>query len=72
MRRPQEPEHHRALRRRLAVLTAEHRDLDDKIREVEQNAYVDQITIRRLKKRKLQLRDEIVRIKSDLIPDLNA
>ena len=72
MREPLEPERHRALRRRLELLAAEHRTLDEEIVALSEANYVDQIAIQRLKKRKLQLRDEIERVKSALIPDLNA
>lgn len=69
---PLEPEKHRALRRRLELLTAEHRALDEEIRALAGASYVDQIGLRRLKKQKLHLREEIERIKSAMIPDLNA
>jgi hypothetical protein len=72
MREPLEPERRRALRRRLEVLTAEHRALDAEIGAFEASTYVDQLGVRRLKKRKLLLREEIERLKSALIPDLNA
>ncbi|MGH8224903.1 MAG: YdcH family protein [Gammaproteobacteria bacterium] len=69
---PLEPEKHRALRRRLELLSAEHRALDEEINALAGTPYVDQLGLRRLKKHKLQLREEIERIKSALIPDLNA
>lgn len=69
---PLEPEKHRALRRRLELLTAEHRALDEKIKTLSAVPNPDQIGLRRLKKNKLELREEIEHIKSDLIPDLNA
>lgn len=72
MHRPLEPERRRALRRRLEQLSAEHRLLDEQILTLQAETYVDQIGVRRLKKRKLQLRDEMERVKSLLIPDLNA
>lgn len=72
MHRPLEPEDRRALRRRLELLSSEHRLLDEQIAALEAEPYVDQIGLRRLKKRKLHLRDEIERVKSLLIPDLNA
>lgn len=67
-----EPEDLRALRKRLQKLQSEHRALDERIRVCESAPYADQIGLRRLKKRKLFLRDEIEKIRSDLIPDLNA
>lgn len=72
MREPLEPERRRALRRRLELLSAEHRALDGEISACETAPYVDQISVRRLKKRKLLIREEIERLRSALIPDLNA
>lgn len=60
------------LHQRLESLRLEHRDLDDAITALEENAYVDQLQLRRMKKRKLQLKDAIARLESRLIPDLNA
>ena len=56
----------------LAHLKDEHRDLDDAIHALTQRAVPDMIQIQRLKKRKLQLRDEIIRIESKLLPDIIA
>lgn len=61
-----------AIREQLAALKVEHRDLDDIIHQMSLNAYQDQLQVRRLKKRKLQLKDAIERLESKLIPDLNA
>ncbi|NIR59561.1 MAG: DUF465 domain-containing protein [Gammaproteobacteria bacterium] len=61
-----------ALRRRLAELQAEHRDLDDAITRLAEDPAMDQIRLRRMKKRKLQLKDAIARLESMLIPDLDA
>ena len=72
MNGPLEPEQERALNQRLRELRAEHRTLDEDIGMLEMAPYVDQIQLRRLKKRKLFLRDEIEKIRSALIPDLNA
>lgn len=69
---PLEPRQQRAMHQRLHELQAEHRALDDRIRVLEDAIYIDQISLRRLKKRKLSLRDEIEQIRSALIPDLNA
>lgn len=60
------------LRERLDQLILEHRDLDDVITTLAEGVYPDQLQIRRLKKRKLALRDIIERIQSTLIPDLGA
>lgn len=61
-----------ALKERLEELKAEHRDLDDAIMALSQRAVPDMIQIQRLKKRKLQLRDEITMIESKLMPDIIA
>ena len=62
----------RMLVEKLESLRMEHRDLDDAIARMEQGPYVDQLQLRRLKKRKLQLKDFIALIESRLIPDLDA
>lgn len=60
------------LRRRLTELRVEHQDLDAAISALAASPAVDQIQLRRLKKRKLQLKEAIERLQSRLIPDLNA
>ncbi len=50
----------------------EHRDLDDIIHHLTQSDYPDQLQIKRLKKRKLRLKDNIQLIESRLIPDIDA
>ena len=62
----------RTLVEKLESLKMEHRDLDDAIARLEQGPYVDQLQLRRLKKRKLLLKDFIALIESRLIPDLDA
>lgn len=57
---------------RLEELRLEHGDLDTAINALQANPYVDQLQLRRMKKRKLQLKDAIARLESKLIPDLNA
>ncbi|MBM4218778.1 MAG: DUF465 domain-containing protein [Gammaproteobacteria bacterium] len=57
---------------RLRELRIEHRDLDDVICRLSLDLYVDELQLRRLKKRKLMLKDQILRLESELIPDLNA
>jgi len=57
---------------KLASLKAEHRDLDDAILALSQRAVPDMIQIQRLKKRKLQLRDDIMQLESSLLPDIIA
>ena len=60
------------LERRLEELKSEHRDLDDVIARISEEAPFDQIQVQRLKKRKLQLKDEIAKIESLLLPDIIA
>ena len=62
----------RVLVEKLESLRIEHRDLDDAIARMEQGPYVDQLRLRRLKKRKLQLKDFIAVLESRLIPNLDA
>ena len=57
---------------RLRQLRIEHRDLDDVINRLQLDLYIDQVQLRRLKRRKLLLKDQISRLESQLIPDLNA
>jgi hypothetical protein len=61
-----------ANRVRLKELRVAHRDLDVTIEELAHDPLIDQIRIKRLKKRRLVLKDMIVRLESDLIPNLNA
>ncbi len=60
------------LRRQLAELKSAHRDLDDVIANIGEAAPFDQIQIKRLKKRKLMLKDQITQIESRLLPDIIA
>ena len=57
---------------RLAVLRREHRDLDEAIHALEVSGRPDVLTLRRLKKQKLALKDQIVRIEDKLIPNIIA
>ena len=57
---------------RLRELRIEHRDLDDVINRLQLDLYTNEVQLRRLKKRKLLLKDQIARLESELIPDLNA
>lgn len=57
---------------RLKRLRVEHRDLDHVINRLVDDPQVDQIMLRRLKKRKLRLKDMITQLESAQIPDLNA
>lgn len=66
-------EEEQSKRHLLEELVLEHRALDEMIFNATEDAiYVDHLKIRRLKKRKLQLKDQIEQIRSSLIPDLDA
>lgn len=67
-----EMDHEEVLRVKLAVLEREHRDLDQAIHALEATGRSDQLTLRRLKKQKLSLKDQIVRIEDELTPDIIA
>jgi hypothetical protein len=56
----------------LKRLRDEHRLLDSEIGYLQEKPYCDQLLLQRLKKRKLWLKDAVVRIESRLIPDLDA
>lgn len=57
---------------KLRELRIEHRDLDDIITRLTLDSRTDELQMKRLKKRKLLLKDQIQRLESQLIPDLNA
>ena len=61
-----------SIQQRILGLQIEHRDLDEVVKALSASREVDQLTIRRLKKRKLLLKDQIAQLKSKLIPDLDA
>ena len=65
-------DHLNQLHDKLAALKQEHRDLDDILARLEEAYPRDELQLRRLKKRKLQLKDEIVKIEGMLIPDIIA
>lgn len=54
---------------RLVELRVEHRDLDAAIVRLQADIAADELSVKRLKKRKLQLKDNIARLESALIPD---
>ncbi len=57
---------------RVVELEIEHRDLDTAIELLNESLTVDAIQLQRLKKRKLQLKDQIIQLKMQLIPDIPA
>lgn len=68
MQRPDE----RELRELLVKLRQEHRDLDSEIVRLESDGEGDQLQIKRLKKRKLQIKDQITAVEDRLTPDIIA
>ncbi len=60
------------LRTKLRLLEQEHRDLDAAILALEASGDVDQLQLRRLKKKKLALKDQIILVENKLIPDIIA
>lgn len=60
------------LKRRLADLHDEHRDLDAAIAALMEQVGFDQLQVQRLKKRKLQLKDQIIQLNGQILPDIIA
>lgn len=60
------------LKEKLAELEVEHKDLDDVIDRLRNSTSVDFLQMKRLQKKKLMLKDQIQRIKSEIIPDIIA
>ena len=61
-----------AIREKLESLRVEHRDLDDVIGRLVENPAQDELQIRRLKRRKLMLKDQITILERQLVPDIPA
>lgn len=61
-----------AIQQRIIELQIEHRDLDEVIDKLSRTTDYDQLQMRRLKKRKLQLKDTITLLEMRLIPDIPA
>jgi hypothetical protein len=61
-----------ALKVQLAELRAQHRELDQVIQQMTGDGAFDQLEIQRLKKQKLKLKDEMLKIESRLLPDIIA
>lgn len=57
---------------RVIELEVEHRDLDVAIDRLADTVSIDDLQLRRLKKRKLQLKDQIIQLKMQLVPDIPA
>ncbi len=60
------------IKRRLIELRIEHRDLDEAIDRMAEQSGMDELRLRRLKKRKLQIKDTIVQLEMRLVPDIPA
>lgn len=67
-----DPAEQSRIRQRLVELRLEHRDLDSAIERLQADSQSDELAVKRLKKRKLQLKDAITKLESALIPDLDA
>lgn len=65
-------ENEEQIRTRLTELKNEHRELDELIAELSTRGPSDQIKVQRLKKRKLQLKDQITLLEDALLPDIIA
>ncbi len=72
MSKAKEMQNEEVLQVELKVLKQEHRDLDAAIEALTDRAAADQLTITRLKKQKLALKDKIARIEDKLTPDIIA
>ena len=69
MNLPTDPAETARIAHRLTALRLEHRDLDAAIARLQADIQADELAVKRLKKRKLLLKDQIARLESDLIPD---
>ena len=63
---------HQTIQRRIVELQVEHRDLDDVIAQLTALADHDELQLRRLKKKKLQIKDQILQLQIQLVPDIPA
>lgn len=64
-----EPANDAVISEHLAGLKTEHRDLDLAIARLQDHIQSDELAVKRMKKRKLRLKDAIARLESDFIPD---
>jgi len=72
MNNPQNMSPEEVQRVKLEVLRREHRDLDEAIDALQERILPDQLTLRRLKKQKLGLKDQIQALEDQLTPDIIA
>ena len=61
-----------ALKKRIHELNIEHRDLDDVIAKLAAQPGQDQLQLQRLKKKKLQIKDQIFQLEGQMTPDISA
>jgi hypothetical protein len=57
---------------KITAMQIEHRDLDVVITKLSEKPYPDQLQLKRLKKRRLKLKDVITKLKEQLVPDILA
>ena len=69
MNQPTDPAELSRIAQRIAALRQEHRDLDAAIARLQADIEADELAVKRLKKRKLLLKDSIAKLESALIPD---
>jgi len=62
----------KALKNKLSLLRQEHRLLDENILQIMGQNLYDQLEVQRLKRKKLKLKDEILRLQRRLVPDIIA
>jgi len=60
------------LKVKVEVLRREHRDLDEAIHALQERGSADMLTVRRLKKQKLALKDQIQQLQDRILPDIIA
>lgn len=60
------------IKRRIIELQIEHRDLDEAIARLAAQSGADELHLRRLKKRKLQIKDTLALLQMELVPDIPA
>ena len=69
MNQPTDPAELSRIAQRIAALRQEHRELDAAIARLQADIEADELAVKRLKKRKLLLKDNIAKLESALIPD---
>ena len=60
------------IQKKLETLLSEHKELDDMINSMVKTQVFDQLQLQRLKKKKLSLKDEIIKLKALIVPDIIA